>query len=246
MLDIGRPVPQKLGPEIADVQPKDAPPPHRAIPPSRRPDPTPETGIDATEGRQSATQIGIFAVELDGAVKAADPSQRVTSNREVAAVENRPNPQRMVNDHMCWWCDDEVIEANKEASSPVPIVEPIRAGNGDRRAALLKPSLDALQPEDWRAAISVQIGKNVARCVLARRLARDDQPFLRLLDDSDAGNRASGGASFIRAGVVDDKDFIRQARLREEGKKTSGQILRLVVCADDCADRHEPGIRDPL
>jgi hypothetical protein len=103
-------------------------------------------------------------------------------------------------------CDNEVIKANEHASPPVPVVEAIRPADANRCNAPPKLPFDALEPEDWGAAIGVQVGKNVACRVPARRLARDNQSLRRLVDDPHPGDFARGGPGFIGAGIADDQD----------------------------------------
>jgi len=78
------------------------------------------------------------------------------------------------------------------------------------------------------------------RRVAPARFARHDQPFARLVDDADEWNLRRHRGRLIAARVVDDQDFVRPTRLRQDGMKTSWKIARFVMRADDDRDPQIP------
>src|SRR4030095_616819 len=105
---------QDFGAEVSNIQPEDAAFPHDAISPRRCPHPTVATDFDATEWCQPAPEVCVLAVEFDGPVEAANPGERATPNREVAAVENRAKLEHVVDGELRWCCQHDVIRAGEE------------------------------------------------------------------------------------------------------------------------------------
>jgi hypothetical protein len=67
-------------------------------------------------------------------------------------------------------------------------------------------------------------------------LARDHEAFARLVRHAHVRNRVRHGARRIGTRVVDDKDFVGNAGLGEQGVEAGWQILRFVMGADNDAD----------
>src|SRR5579871_853766 len=237
MLAIRRTVPQDLGPEVSHVQAEDGPLAHRTIPPRRRPHPALAAHDDAAERRQAAAEVRVLAVELDRRVEAADARERVAPHREVAAVEDRAEPQRRVHDQMRRRRDEPVVQPDERPAGAIPVVEAVRTGDRDHVARLELP-LDELHPPQRRSAVRVDVRQDVASRGAPRRLARDDEPLARLADDGHAWHAAGNVARRVEAGVVDDDDFVGRPRLRQQGMQTGRKVSGFVVCADDRGDRH--------
>src|SRR5262245_22955920 len=86
MVGIRRTMTQDFGPEISNVQAKHLALAHHAIPPRRRPDPTVARQHDGPDRCQSPAKIRVLAVKFHRAIEAANPVERLTPHREIAAV----------------------------------------------------------------------------------------------------------------------------------------------------------------
>src|SRR5436309_10787716 len=98
MLAVGRPVPQNLGPEVPHIQTEYVPFADRPIPAGRRPDPTLPTQIDSADTCQSPPEVRVFPVKVDRLIESADSGERLGADGEIPAVQDGPDPQRVVKD----------------------------------------------------------------------------------------------------------------------------------------------------
>ncbi len=159
---------------------------------------------------------------------------------EIAAVEDRADSERVVDERMRRRRHERVVGANQRPARPVPVVEPIRAGDTDQPFARSEPPLDMLEPLKRHAAVGVHVREDVTGRKPPRRFPRDDEAFSRLFDDANARNRPRSSPGAVGAGVVDDDDFVRGSGLGEKRKETGRQQVGFVVGADDRGDRHAP------
>src|SRR5262249_27222367 len=150
---IRRLVPEDLRPEVAHVQPADFTRAHRAVAARRRPHPAVPAERDASDGGEAAAEVRVLAVELDGAVEAADPRERILTNGEIAAVENGADAERLVDAPVRRRRHHHVVHPDERGAAAMPIVEAIRSGRRHEIALSPETAFDALEPPDGRAAV---------------------------------------------------------------------------------------------
>ena len=146
MLAIGGAMAQNLRPEISHIETYDLSLPHRAIAPGRCPDPTIPAHLDRAARRQAAAQIRVLAMEFDATVEAADRGEGVSPDREISAIQDGADPERVVYQRMRRRRDHEVVRTNQCAPVEIPIVETIRPRDADDGRAPEEPPLDPLEP----------------------------------------------------------------------------------------------------
>ena len=71
---------------------------------------------------------------------------------------------------------------------------------------MLKSALDPRNPCQWRAVIGIQIDQDVAGRVAPACFPGNDQPFARLVDQTDERNPGRDGGRLVGACVVDDEE----------------------------------------
>jgi hypothetical protein len=103
--------------------------------------------------------------------------------------------------------------------------------------AALKPPLDALQPENGRAAVSVDIRDDVCPRGVTRSFARHHKTFRGFVHHADARHGTRHGARLIGARIVDDQNVVGRPRLGQKRIQTGRKQSRPVVRADDHANR---------
>jgi len=172
--------------------------------------------IHLPERCQPSADVRVFAVKFDRAVEPVDARERITPHGEVAAVQNRADAERVMHHPVRRWSDDDVIGADERASHQVPVEEPIRSRHRDGGRPALEPPLYSLEPGDWRPAVGVQVGEDVAPRGKTGCLACDDEPAHGLVDHTDARHRPCDVAGAIRARIVHDDDFVGRAGLGEQ------------------------------
>src|SRR5262245_2206065 len=125
MLAVGRSVPQDLRTEVPHVQSKYLSLAHRAISTCGGPDPAAAIDDDAADRSQASAEIGVLAMEVDRRVESADAHERVASDREIAAVEDRANAQGVVHDQVRRRSDAPVVYAHDRPPDVIPVVESV-------------------------------------------------------------------------------------------------------------------------
>ncbi len=128
---------------------------------------------DLPHGKQPAPKVRVFSVELDRRVEAADRGQRLAPHGEVAAVEDRPDAQQMLDEELRGGGQRDVVCANQHPPPPVPVVIAIGSGQRDQPGVALESPFDPLDPRQRRAAVRIEIDQDVARRAAASRLTRD-------------------------------------------------------------------------
>src|SRR5262249_20071726 len=154
MLSIGWSVPEDLRPEVSNVQPEHRSLAHRAIAARGRPDPAVAAQRDAADRRQPPAEVRVFAMELDRTVEAADLGERVASDGEVAAIQNRADPERVVQQNVGWGRHAPVVRAHESTAAEVPVVEAVRPCDRDH-TRVGERALDVLEPTKRGTAVGV-------------------------------------------------------------------------------------------
>ena len=153
MFAIGRPVSEDLRPEVPHIQPEDVALPHCSIPARRGPYPAFAADVDATEPCQPPAEVGVLTVKLDRAIETVDSRERLTPDREVAAVEYGANLKCVVHEEVCRRRHEQVVQPGGAHARFCP----------SRRTGTV-PSRRPARP----------IGRTSARGARARKSARDN------------------------------------------------------------------------
>ena len=124
--------------------------------------------------RGTAPQVGVLAVKLDAGIQAADALERGTAHGEVAAVEDRADPQQGLDQRLRQRRHGHVVGADQRAPAQVPVVEAIRRRDGNQRRPFQESALDLLEPLERGTAIGVDVHQDVAGCVGAVVVDDDD------------------------------------------------------------------------
>ena len=137
---------QDLRHEIADVEAEHRAFAHRDVPPRGGMQPAVMEETDLPHGKQPAPKVRVFSVELDRRVEAADRGQRLAPHGEVAAVEDRPDAQQMLDEELRGGGQRDVVCANQHPPPPVPVVIAIGSGQRDQPGVALESPFDPLDP----------------------------------------------------------------------------------------------------
>jgi hypothetical protein len=171
--------------------------------------------VDRSDRRQSAAEIGVFAVELDGSIEAADPVERIPADGEIPTVEDGAGADDVVHDDVRRRRHERVVETNDDPANEVPVVKAVGAGDGDHRGVALETPLHSFEPLQRRTTVGVEIRQHVTDRTLPAGLAGNHQTLGRLVNDAHARYRRGDRRRAIRARVVDQDDFVGWARLGE-------------------------------
>jgi len=85
-------------------------------------------------------------VKLDAGIQAADALERGTAHGEVAAAEDRADPQQGLDQRLRQRRHGHVVGADQRAPAQVPVVEAIRRRDGNQRRPFQESALDLLEP----------------------------------------------------------------------------------------------------
>jgi hypothetical protein len=177
-------------------------------------------------------------VKLDRGVEAADPLERLLTDSEVATIEDRADPEEVLDQQLRGRSEREIVGADQRPPRPVPIVVPVGTRQRDERGITIESPFDALQPRQRCAAVRIEIDQKVARRVTAPRLARDHQAFARLVHHTHVRDLRRHEGRLIGARIVDDQKFVGDPGLGENGMKAGRKIARFIMRADNDADCH--------
>ena len=175
-------------------------------------------------------------MKLDGRVEPPDSLQRLAPHGEVAAVEDDTHPQHVLHEHLGAWAKRQIVGTQQRFPPPVPVVEPVIPRESEERQAPRETLQDALEPENRRTAVGVQVDEQVSTRFPPPALTRFDETFRGLIDHTHSWYAASDVAGAIGAGVVDYENLIGEARLRQKRMEAGRHERFLVVGADDDSD----------
>src|SRR5688572_6865493 len=117
MIGVLRAVMQQLRNDVALLCTECSAFPHRVVAPRRRKQEAVVAQFDVADRRQPAAKVGIFAVELDTSIEAADAIEGVTPYREVAAVEHNADPQDVFHQNVRGGTQREIVGAQQDRKS---------------------------------------------------------------------------------------------------------------------------------
>ena len=162
------PVVQDLRREVADVEPEHRALPHRHVAARRRVEVAVVTEPHRADGEQPPAEVGVLAVELDRGVEPADALERVAPDGEVAAVEDRADPQDVLDEQLRRRRQREVVGADQQPAPPVPVVEAVGPGQRDQIAGRARTAARRARATS-AAPGSRRRGRRARRPVAARR-----------------------------------------------------------------------------
>ena len=212
-----------------------------------------EGETDFADVVEAAGDVGVFTVEADGGIEAADGFECGAAGDEVASLHHGADAEDVAVERV----DDpggEVEDVDEDALAGREVVVEDGAGEGGEGLCVERASVrvgvdagvgfgeggeDVGDPVGSEAGVGVDVGDELAGAGGEACLAGEGEAFARLVDQLDSGVEVGEDdvAGAVGAGVVDDDDLAgaggEGAGLGEDGVEAGGEVGLLVVCGDD-------------
>ena len=212
-----------------------------------------EGEADFADRGEAAGDVGVFAVEGDAGVEAADGFERGAAGDEVAALHHGTDAEEIAVDGVGGPGGDVENVYEETLAGREVVVENGAGESGEGEGpggvgfGFGEGGEDVGEPVGGEAGVGVDVGDEGAGAGGKSGLAGEGESFARLVDEDDAGIGEGDVAGAVGAGVVDDDDLHgaggEGAGLGEDGVEAGGEIGLFVVRGHDEAYAHDATVQ---
>ncbi len=144
-----------------------------------------ESEDDGALFADAAGNIGVFAVESDAGVEAADGLESAAGDDEVAALDHGADTQEIAVDGV-GAPRDEVVDADEDTLARGEVVIDDGAAEGGEAWMLSKVADDFVDPAGGEDGVCVDVGDEIAGAGVEAGLTGEGESFAGLVDNADA------------------------------------------------------------